>query len=106
SSHNTFLTALVEQGIPGAILFTWLVLWGLRTIHRLRGPLYQSDPHLATLTATTVAALAVVFVAGNTADFLLVEIQFWLLAGLASAATFVRSAQESTPELPEAAVLD
>ena len=94
SSHNTFLTALVEQGIPGALLFTWLLLWGARTIWRLRGPFLQSDPEAATLTAATAAALAVVFVAGNTADFLLAEVQFWLLAGLVSAAAFARAAEE------------
>jgi O-antigen ligase len=96
SSHNTFLTALVEQGIPGAVLFVWLALWSLRMIRRLRAPLYQSDPYMATLTATTLAALAVVFVAGNTADFLLAEVQFWLFAALVSAETFVRRADART----------
>jgi hypothetical protein len=96
SSHNTFLTALVEQGVPGAVLFAWLGLWSLRLIQRLRGPLYQSDPDVATLTATTVAALAVVFVAGNTADFLLAEVQFWLFAALVSVETFARRADEES----------
>jgi len=29
ASHNTFLTTLVEQGIPGAILYIWLTCWTL-----------------------------------------------------------------------------
>ena len=101
SSHNTFLTALVEQGVPGAVLFLWLLLWSLRLIRRLRGPLYQSDPYVATLMATTLAALGVVFVAGNTADFLLAELQFWLFAALVSAEQFARRVDE--PALDPAA---
>jgi len=98
SSHNTFLTALVEQGVPGAILFTWLVLWSLRMMVRLRGPAYQADPELATLAAATVAALAVVFVAGNTADFLMAEVQFWMLGALAAVAAFARTSEEPALE--------
>lgn len=85
SSHNTFLSALVEQGILGAILFLSLVLWivaaGLR-VRRMRGP--QHDPELATLGASMVGALMVILVSGNTADYLLAENQFWLLALLVS----------------------
>jgi len=98
SSHNTFLTALVEQGIPGAVLFTWLLLWGVRLMRRLRRASDHSDPEVVTLAATTVAALAVVFVAGNTADFLLAEVQFWLLAALVSADVFMRTAGERALE--------
>jgi O-antigen ligase len=106
SSHNTFLTALVEQGIPGAILFAWLALWGVRMTRRLRGPQYQADPGLATLTAATIAALASIFVAGNTADFLLAEVQFWLFAALVSAKMFARSAEQKSPAVVPADTLE
>ena len=34
SSHNTFMTVLVEQGVPGAVLFTMLWIWCLRAAKR------------------------------------------------------------------------
>ena len=51
-------------------------------IRRMRGPAY--DPALTTLGASMCGALAVIFAAGNTADYLLAEVQFWLFAALVS----------------------
>jgi O-antigen ligase len=85
SSHNTFMTALVEQGIPGAVLFIWLTLWTpLAMLHLRRLHVYHGDSTLTTLAAAIVGALTVIFFAGNTTDFLLVEVQFWLFATLAA----------------------
>jgi hypothetical protein len=85
SSHNTFMTTLVEQGILGAALFVWLTVWTLLAMLRMRRlEAYHGDPNLTTLAAAVVSALAVIFTAGNTADFLLAEVQFWLLATLVS----------------------
>jgi hypothetical protein len=81
SSHNTFMTTLVEQGIPGALMFIWLVLWTLWALVRLRSlERMHGDPEVTTLAATAGAVLGVVFVAGNTADFLMAEVQFWIFA--------------------------
>jgi O-antigen ligase len=81
SSHNTFLTTLVEQGIPGAILFIWLALWTVLTLARFRlRDAFHRDAELTTLAATVGGVLAVVLVAGNTADFLMAEVQFWMFA--------------------------
>ena len=85
SSHNTFLTALVEQGLPGGLLFIILSLWTVMVmlrIRRMRGP--ACDPALTTLGASMCGALVVIFVSGNTADYLLAEVQFWLFAALVS----------------------
>jgi O-Antigen ligase len=85
SSHNTYLTALTEQGIPGALLYGGLLLWvagaalRVRRMNRAGG-----DPELATLGAALVGAIVVVLVAGLTADYLTKEVQFWLYAGLVS----------------------
>lgn len=85
SSHNTFLTALVEQGVFGAILFLALVWWIVAATWRAwRWKGSPADPELVTLAATICAALAIIIVAGNTADYLIVEVQFWLLAVLVS----------------------
>jgi O-antigen ligase len=88
SSHNTFLTTLVEQGIPGAILYIWLTLWTIRAILGLRARQRGASPQFVTLAATISSVLAVVFAAGFTADFLMAEVQYWMLAALVSTIGF------------------
>ena len=85
SSHNTFLTTLVEQGVIGAIIFVTLVAWLFRAIVRVRRMDRRGvDPEISTLGGTMCAAIVVVLVAGAATDYLLAEIQFWMFAGLAS----------------------
>ncbi len=92
SSHNTFMTALVEQGIPGALMFLWLALWTLWAMVKLRSlERRHGDPAVTTLGATAGAVLAVVFVSGNTADFLMAEVQFWIFAVLVTLLQFGQS---------------
>ena len=85
SSHNTFLTALVEQGIPGVILFFGYVVWGYRSARKLR-PLLNADEHRARGMYGVVAtsSLVIVLIGGLFADFLKVEIQIWMAALLAT----------------------
>jgi O-antigen ligase len=95
------MTTLVEQGIPGMALFVWLSLWTLLAILRMRRlDAHHGDPNLTTLAGAIGGALAVIFVAGNTADFLLAEVQFWLFATLVSILHF--AAMRSTGERPVA----
>lgn len=96
SSHNTFMTALVEQGVLGASLFVWLALWTPLAMVRLRRmEAIHGDPQITTLGAAVVGALTAVFVAGNTADFLLVEVQFWLFAIFVSIQQFALTGRKS-----------
>lgn len=85
ASHNTFMTTLVEQGVLGATLFltmaAWLFVAGLRLRRLNRGGI---DPQLLTLGATMCATIIIVLVAGVATDYLLAEVQFWMLGGLAS----------------------
>jgi O-antigen ligase len=85
ASHNTFISTLVEQGVPGAILFTLLWLWVLKSCVLARYWAVRKRPLLnVSLLAAVCAALIVVSVGGQFADFLKVEVQVWLLALLAS----------------------
>lgn len=85
SSHNTFMTTLVEQGIPGALMFLALVTWIVVSIFKLRRPSrYGADPELATMGAALCGGLVVVIVAGTATDYFMAEVQFWLYAGLVS----------------------
>jgi O-antigen ligase len=77
SSHNTFMTALVEQGIPGGLMFIWLSLWTVGALLRLRSlQVKHGDAEVS------------VFIAGNTADFLMAEVQFWIFAAFVSLLQF------------------
>lgn len=84
SSHNTFMTALTEQGVPGALLYIWLVLWVVGAIFRTRRNRATGDPDLTTMAAAFCGAIFAVLVSGQTADYLTKEVQFWLYAGLVS----------------------
>jgi hypothetical protein len=85
SSHNTFLSALAEQGIPGGLIYGALVLWVAGAVLRVRRlNMRKVDPEIVTMGASLAAALVVVMVAGLTADYLVKEVQFWLYAALVS----------------------
>jgi hypothetical protein len=86
SSHTTYLTALTEQGIPGAIIYASLVIWVLAAALRTRAMnrRAQQDPDLTTLAAALCGAIMVILASGLTADYLTKEVQFWLYAALVS----------------------
>jgi O-antigen ligase len=92
SSHNTFMTALVEQGVIGAILFLSLWWWVLKALVRLKrtyaANLEQDQAKIALLCAAVGGALAAVFVAGQFVDYLKVEVQFWCIILLACLLSF------------------
>jgi O-antigen ligase len=101
SSHNTFMTTLVEQGVPGAIMFICLTVWSMAAALRLRrlSQLHE-DPQLVTLGAAVCGALAAVWVAGNTADYLMAEVQFWLFAGLVTVFQLSMTGQAASQPKP------
>jgi O-Antigen ligase len=81
SSHNTFMTTLVEQGVIGATLYLSLVGWWAVTVLRVwrtRGSAAWGAP-VAPMGAM-LGALGVVFTAGNFTDYLMAEVQFWYIA--------------------------
>lgn len=85
SSHNTFLTTLVEQGIVGATLYLSIVGWWLLSVFRLwRLRRLGMNSDLVSQGAALAGAIAVVLFAGNFTDYLMAEIQFWLFAMLAA----------------------
>jgi hypothetical protein len=102
SSHNTFLTALVEQGVPGAILYLVLLFWFAKTTLTLRRwNKERADPQLVTYAASICAGLTVVLVAGMATDYLMAEVQFWLLAALVSAFQLRAGLAPTTAVVPQ-----
>lgn len=105
ASHNTFMTTLVEQGLPGAAIFLALALWTLTRVLRIRRLDAQgADPELTTLAGAACGGLVVVFVAGMAADYLMAEVQFWLFAALVSALQLSEASTRSETQTAEAAL--
>ena len=85
SSHNTPLTALVEQGIPGAIMYLMLMMWIARSCIIASRSAKAKKPLLTvSMTAAVCGGLVTAIVGGLFADFLKAEVMVWLLALLAS----------------------
>lgn len=93
ASHNTFFTALTEQGIVGAMLFSALVLWVLLAALRIFLLRHRvEDPTQPVVAAGLCGGVMVVLVAGIGTDYLMAEVQFWFLAGLVSALRLLKVA--------------
>jgi O-antigen ligase len=106
SSHNVFLTILVEQGIPGAIIFISIVVWTGSTLRKLKRETAVPNPTPEQVTRAVQAAaigggLMVVLIAGIFADFSKCEVQVWLMALLASMLQ-PASIQTAVPVVPVA----
>jgi hypothetical protein len=101
-SHNTFMTTLAEQGLPGALLFSVLLGWIFVSPFRVRNMgRTTADSELTMMGAALSGALMVVVVAGTTADYLYKEVQFWLYPALVTVFWLARSnAQALRPNRP------
>ena len=85
SSHNSFMTVLVEQGIPGVVLMLAMLAWTAGVLRKSVNARSERDQVERAIQAGAIGgALMVVFVAGMFADFSKCEVQIWMLALLAS----------------------
>jgi O-antigen ligase len=82
SSHNTFMTMLVEQGIFGAVFYIVAAVWVGRRIVALRRSLSGRDDFLASIYPAVAASLIAVFVGDMFVDYLKLEVRVWFLAFL------------------------
>lgn len=82
SSHNTFMTLLVEQGIPGATLYVLLMWWSARASIEVWQKYRDQDGFLSQLLPGVAAVLAACAIGDLFVDFLKFEIRFWYLAVL------------------------
>jgi O-antigen ligase len=93
SSHNAFMTVLVEQGIPGALLFIGMVIAVISLLRRAKGgAIATGDVDASIVNAAVGASLMVVLSGGLFADFSKCEVQVWMFALLASLSQLVPKA--------------
>jgi O-antigen ligase len=80
SSHNTLLTLLVEQGIPGALFYVAWLWW---TIHYVRSGFRRIPKNTMLLTCvfpSIAGGLFAVMVGDMFVDYLKLEARIWLMA--------------------------
>lgn len=101
AAHNTFMAALVDQGVPGAVLLLGLYGWAFLLIRRLKKMDRLGLPdNLAVMRTVIGAALASLFVSGMFLNLLRLETQVWFLALLAAAAVVSSKSLEGATGVP------
>ncbi|HEY7378247.1 MAG TPA: O-antigen ligase family protein [Steroidobacteraceae bacterium] len=80
ASHNTFLSALVEQGVIGAVLYILLAVWIWKNIRELSRRLKGQEGFLPTLLPAVVAILGSIVVGDLFVDYLKSEVRIWFVA--------------------------
>jgi hypothetical protein len=102
ASHNTFMSLLVEQGIPGALWFVWMWGWTVLTALRVRRATANPQHSLARAVLAGVTAVLIgVLVGGMAVDYLKSELPIWFWALLASLSTHAAAVQQRSPQRAE-----
>ncbi len=98
ASHNTFMTMLVDHGVPGATLYIALLLWTYKQLKNL-APQARS---MSGLPATFFPAVAGVMVAITIGDifsqFPVLEVRVWFVSLLLAYGQLLRVHAASAPE--------
>lgn len=79
SSHNTFMTLLVEQGVPGAAFYIAMLLWMWVAFHRLWRGFSETKSSAATLYPAVASTLLAIAVGDMFVDYLKFEVRIWFV---------------------------
>ena len=86
ASHNTMMSILVDQGIPGFLLALAAIFTIIRMMFAFnRLPLRADNQELGLLRASICASLTTVFVSGMFTNYIKAEVQLWMIALLIAA---------------------
>lgn len=80
SSHNTFMSLLVEQGVPGGLFYLVMLLWLYRSLRKLRSEYRNTGGTEAGLFPAVFAVLAAITAGDQFVDYLKFEIRIWFIA--------------------------
>lgn len=98
SSHNTFMTMLVDHGIPGAAAYLLMVAWILRSLARLRRDCRNRDDFLVQLLPAVAGSLIAITVGDLFVQYPKLEVRFWLLTVLMSMLSIVSTSRARAAE--------
>jgi O-antigen ligase len=82
SSHNMFLSVLVEQGVIGVVIYFSLLVAAFHRVLKQRSAVTATDEQkrVSMLAAGVGGALVTVLLAGQFADYLRAEVLAWIYA--------------------------
>ena len=101
SSHNTFFSVMVDQGVVGVILLVLIIFWVVSEVRRSRRNM-RGQPDRILLLCAIVGALAAVTFSGQFAPYLKAEVQYWML-GLLMSVGALRTASKENEQQPDEA---
>jgi O-antigen ligase len=79
SSHNTYMTMLVEHGIPGLLLYLMLTLWLFKSVRSLIRSHDHREGVLPTLVPAIAGVTGALIVGDLFVDYLIIECRIWLI---------------------------
>lgn len=79
SSHNTFMSLLVEQGLPGAVFYAAMLVWLARSTLILWRIYRVSESPESRIFPAVAAVLAAITIGDMFVDFLKFEIRLWFI---------------------------
>ena len=100
ASHNTLMSTLVDQGVPGIVLALAAIVAILRMATELnRSQLATDNSSIGLMRAAICSSLASIFVSGMFTNYLKAEVQLWMIALLVACVhiTRQRTALATTP---------
>jgi O-antigen ligase len=95
SSHNTFMSMLVEHGWLGGIFYFAMLVWIWRRLTYLRPMLSEPKGEWGIYRAITGAVLAAIVVGDMFVPYMKLEVRFWFLTVLMVLVEWVRRARQA-----------
>lgn len=80
SSHNTIMSLLVEQGLPGVFLYGAMISWIFRSARKLKQRFRDSGSFLAEVYPAVAASLGAICLGDLFVDYLKAEVRIWFIA--------------------------
>ncbi len=80
ASHNTFMTMLVDHGVPGGLFYIAMLVWIYRSLRTLKTRLANDDGFLGAVLPAAAGALAAITVADMFAQYPKFEGRIWFIA--------------------------
>jgi hypothetical protein len=101
SSHNTVMSLLVEQGVPGGVMYALLLMWMFFTIRGLAKAHRGNKGLLPALVPGIAAVMAAITVGDLFVDYIKFEARIWFIA-LAMVMVKMTLAQKAAAAAPAA----
>jgi hypothetical protein len=80
SSHNTFMTMLVDHGIPGGLLYVALLIWLYKKLRVLARQARDLSGFPALISPTLIGVMAAIIIGDLFGEYMALEIRVWFIS--------------------------